>query len=226
MATPKQIAANRRNAAISTGPKTGSGKRRSRQNAWRHGLTAETIVSVAENAADYEIFEARIVSDYKPQTAVETALVTRLASLLWRLRRATAIESGLLQIQAKTLQARTRPLSSAIAPAKDQLRVFYNLIPSLSPPTQTDCEQLFDSDDTGQTRRTGKLSIGCLEVTKAFLRLAERNSGTFEMLGRYEMRLWRQLAQTVYLIGQVAKLNREPAFLGGEFIGSVRRNRR
>jgi hypothetical protein len=106
------------------------------------------------------------------------------------------------------------------------LRVFYNLIPSLSPPTQTDCEQPFDSHDAGQTRQTGKPSIGCLEVTKAFLRLAERNSGTFEMLGRYEMRLWRQLAQTVYLIGQVDKLNREPAFLGGEFIASVRRNRR
>jgi hypothetical protein len=123
MATPKQIAANRRNAANSTGPKTGSGKRRSRQNAWRHGLTAETIVSVAENAADYEKFESRIVSDYKPQTAIEITLVTRLASLLWRLRRAAAIESGLLQIQAKTLQARTRPLSSAIASERSIARL-------------------------------------------------------------------------------------------------------
>ena len=38
------------------------------------------------------------------QTAVERELVLRLASLLWRLRRATAIESGLLQIQNGIIQ--------------------------------------------------------------------------------------------------------------------------
>ncbi|UVO27595.1 hypothetical protein [Bradyrhizobium arachidis] len=40
MATEKQIAANRKNAARSTGPRTISGKARSRMNALRHGLAA------------------------------------------------------------------------------------------------------------------------------------------------------------------------------------------
>lgn len=39
MASEKQIAANRRNAKRSTGPKTVAGKLRSSQNAYRHGLS-------------------------------------------------------------------------------------------------------------------------------------------------------------------------------------------
>jgi hypothetical protein len=44
-----------------------------------------------------------ITADYNAQSAVEGELVLRLASLLWRLRRATAIESGLFKIQARYL---------------------------------------------------------------------------------------------------------------------------
>jgi hypothetical protein len=48
-------------------------------------------------------FEMAVTADYDPQSAVERELVLRLASILWRLRRATTIESGLFKIQAKHL---------------------------------------------------------------------------------------------------------------------------
>ena len=96
-----QIEANRRNALRSTGPKTEDGKRRSRHNAVRHGLTAETVIVPLEDTQDYQAFEAAIIADYDARTAVERELVLRLASLLWRIRRATAIETDLLQIQAE-----------------------------------------------------------------------------------------------------------------------------
>jgi hypothetical protein len=38
MASERQIAANRRNAQRSTGPRSASGAKRSSQNAYRHGL--------------------------------------------------------------------------------------------------------------------------------------------------------------------------------------------
>src|SRR4029077_16119671 len=103
MTSFRQIEANRRNAQLSTGPVTNEGKTRSRQNAVRHGLTAETVIDALEDAEDYAAFEMAITADYDAQSAVERELVLRLASLLWRLRRATTIESGLFKIQAKQL---------------------------------------------------------------------------------------------------------------------------
>src|SRR5438132_10294994 len=118
MTSFRQFAANRRNALKSTGPTTAEGKERSGWNAVRHGLTAETVIGALEDAEDYEAFEAAIKADYDAQSAVERELVLRLASLLWRLRRATTMETGLFEIQADHLrelpQARQGPPSPLV----------------------------------------------------------------------------------------------------------------
>jgi hypothetical protein len=48
MATERQIAANRRNARQSTGPRTVPGKKRSSQNAYRHGLRSQLSATESE----------------------------------------------------------------------------------------------------------------------------------------------------------------------------------
>ena len=112
MTSFKQIEANRRNARKSTGPITEEGKQRSRCNAIRHGLTAETVIGALEDAEDYKAFEAAIIADYDAQSAVERELVLRLASLLWRLRRATTMETGLFEIQAASEWVQAGPPTS------------------------------------------------------------------------------------------------------------------
>ena len=71
MTSFRQIEANRRNACKSTGPISEEVKQRSRCNAVRHGLTAETVIGALEDAEDYKAFEAAIIADYDAQSAVE-----------------------------------------------------------------------------------------------------------------------------------------------------------
>jgi hypothetical protein len=75
MTSFRQTQADRRNASRSTGPTTKEGKQRSRANALRHGLTAETVIGALEDAEGYKEFEATITADYDAQSAVERELV-------------------------------------------------------------------------------------------------------------------------------------------------------
>src|SRR5438477_10807615 len=124
MTSFRQIEANRRNAIRSTGPSTEEGKRRSRRNAIRHGLCAETVIENVEDIEDYRGFEAAVIADYDARTAIERELVLRLASLLWRLRRATAIETDLLRIQAEILKDRRDQARAPPQPERPQAIAF------------------------------------------------------------------------------------------------------
>jgi hypothetical protein len=192
MTTEKQIIANQQNAKHSTGPRTESGKRRSRRNAIRHGLMAETVIDTLEDAADYRAFERAIKSDYSPQTAIEGQLVSRLASLLWRLRRAVIIESGLLNMQAETFQnPYTRPTSEYYV---DSLSIFRKLLHS----SELEGAKEDIRIDSVRTKNQPKTNI-----TRSFLRLTNFDNQVFERLGRYETNLWRQTAQILLLLSAV-----------------------
>lgn len=90
MTTEKQIAANRANAEKSTGPVTPEGKRRSSQNARRHGITAQTTVMTDEDRLKHDEFIARILDDLAPVGAMELLHATGLAEDSWLLSRCRA----------------------------------------------------------------------------------------------------------------------------------------
>jgi hypothetical protein len=207
MASDRQIAANRLNAQKSTGPKTEAGKQHSRRNTLRHGLTAETIFNVLEDPADYEAFETGIRGAYQPRTAVEHELISRLASLLWRLRRSTAIESGLLQIHAKVLRERRAHNRAQPQRGNGALGIFYTLIPTVGASKPESIEATQDQ----QAANPEPVSNGNPEaaepvqsdLVRAFMRLVKIDNDVFERLGRYEMSLWRQTAQTIVLLSSL-----------------------
>jgi len=70
MATKRQIAANRRNARHSTGPKTLQGKAAS-MNALRHGLRARTMVVPGEHQEDFDQIHAGLQGLYQPENPAE-----------------------------------------------------------------------------------------------------------------------------------------------------------
>jgi hypothetical protein len=67
MATARQIASNKLNARLSTGPTTAEGKAKSRANALKHGLAAETLV-IDGLEADFAERKARWKDEIKPIT--------------------------------------------------------------------------------------------------------------------------------------------------------------
>ena len=177
MTSYRQIEANRRNALKSTGPKTEAGKHSSRCNAVRHGLTAETVIGALEDAEDYKAFEAAITADYDAQSAVERELVLRLASILWRLRRATTMETGLFEIQAQHLRdyQKNRQL---LTDSRDVIHVVLR---------RADSDRNVKADNT-------------VEFARCFLRLANLANFALDRLSRYEATLWRQVGRILFAL--------------------------
>jgi hypothetical protein len=198
MSSFRQIEANRRNARLSTGPVTEEGKNRSRQNAVRHGLTAETVIDALEDAEDYAAFEMAVTADFDAQSAVERELVLRLASLLWRLRRVTTIETGLFKLQALHLlkfrhrrhvhRERQKIIDSmyrnAAAPEEEILQDRKQLACNLDASSASAAEPSDQSED----------------LTRAFVRLNDLATYPLDRLSRYEAALWRQACQILFTL--------------------------
>jgi hypothetical protein len=195
MTSPRQITANRLNALRSTGPRTAEGKRRSRQNAWRHGLTAETVITALEDTGDYQTLQARMVAEYLPRTATERELVARLTSVLWRLRRATAIETGLFQMQAELIRkqrAAERPCWTVPPPQWHDELDHDRFVKS----HWTDEAEPTESSKPSPAPSPEQLDI----LADCFLQVGRFGYDAFGLLSRYETALWRQAAQILFML--------------------------
>jgi hypothetical protein len=120
-----------------------------------------------------------VTADYNAQSAVERELVLRLASLLWRLRRATTMETGLFEIQAEHLRD-------------------YGQTRRLLPDSQGVMHALFSNASSPGLQSASHRPANVSEIKSAnslaqcFLRLANLPNFALDRLSRYEATLWRQ----------------------------------
>ena len=93
MSTLKQIEANRRNAAKSTGPRTPEGKSASRLNALKHGIFANSPVIEGEDPALYEALAKSYTERFNPTAPEEITLLASIIRNAWLLERLSNIET-------------------------------------------------------------------------------------------------------------------------------------
>ncbi len=91
-----QLAANRANAANSTGPRTPEGKARSAQNARKHGFTASTFAVVRlEDLNEVAHLRDDLIAVYQPVNSQELFAIERIALAQQAILRAARLETGL-----------------------------------------------------------------------------------------------------------------------------------
>jgi hypothetical protein len=105
MTPPNKVEANRKNAKLSTGPRTTAGKLRTRANGAVHGLHAALVVveAAGETVVEWEQFRGAVVRDLATVGPVETELAGRIAEQFWRLRRPARYEAAVAAAAAANL---------------------------------------------------------------------------------------------------------------------------
>src|SRR5262245_5392933 len=179
------------------------GKRhRSRRRAWRDGLADQTVVTTLEHVRSYRAFERILIGNIDPRSVIELALVHRLASLLWRLRRASAIETALFEIQGELLSARGQ------APSREPSQPGTLATPTLAnghskgaaSNGRDNPRALNQEPPSASTRPPLAPWSKSRAIAQCFLRLSNLDPTLLDRVGSYETRLWSQAAQTIWTL--------------------------
>ena len=120
----QKISANRRNAQLSTGPKTALGKSKSALNAVKHGIfTKECLKGISdEELQNFEVLKLGLVESLKPKDAMQAVLCEKISVDIWRLRKVLAFEQGATQLEMLNLDASGSPVNFS-----DRKAIIYNM---------------------------------------------------------------------------------------------------
>jgi hypothetical protein len=124
--------------------------------------------------------------------------VLRLASLLWRLRRATTIETGLFEIQADHLSEFRK--SHQMSPASRE--IVYALFNANSD-RQAASHGVANTTEMSPASRLASTQTQVapdVELARCFLQLCNLPNYALDRLSRYEATLWRQAGQILFAL--------------------------
>jgi len=127
------------------GPKSIEGRAHSAMNAFKHGLTGQSLILQEDETEAYNRLTAALLSDLKPKTEIERQIVQKIIDTHFRLNRLACVENNIFN---------------------------FGLI-----------------DNTATTNDV------CVEAMIAQTRAWIGQSHSFDVLGRYEARLTRQVLQ-------------------------------
>ena len=100
--TPALLAALRRNAQRSTGPRTAAGKQNSKFNSLKHGGYAalehhrQIMLALGEDPEKFERLKRELAAALGPEDALSAAQIEYLAKLCWRRARRERAKEGRL----------------------------------------------------------------------------------------------------------------------------------
>jgi hypothetical protein len=131
-------------------------------------------------------------------SAIQRELVLRLASVLWRLRRAIDIETALFESVTEDSRTHEHRLSreniGEAADLAERNRLFLEAVPAS------------DAAEGNELSSDPKR-----DIADCFLRLAELSTYALDRLSRYEHILWRQARQIVFTLESLRRRKRQPS---------------
>jgi hypothetical protein len=111
----RRALASRANGALSRGPVTPAGKRRSSMNAVTHGLSAQSVLLPGESDERFQRLLDGFASDFQPHSHIARFQVEQLAIAAWRMRRAQAFEASFVREQLAQPPGPETPLADTQA---------------------------------------------------------------------------------------------------------------
>ncbi len=201
MSSPKQVAANRANAALSTGPTSPQGRAKIAHNALKTGLTGRTVLLPSEDLAAYQAHIERTFQLHAPESDEEKRLTQSLADTLWRLERIPSLEAGIYAIGRRELAAQfAEEEDEAVRKAMIEAQIFLSYRRDLNNLSiqEARLRRLYEKDEAELKRL-----------------IAERQKAEKDRQER-EDRRW-QIAINNYKMAKNYELPFDPAEIGFEF---------
>ena len=194
MTSPKQAEANRQNGKKGHGPATDAGKKKSRMNALKHGLTSRDAVLRGESQEEYDELRSNLLAEHEPIGTMERFSVDEMALCMWNLMRVVQMRREVIEI----LSDRVRR-EAELEAIKDDGHDFLVDIEEYAKRTygRLGIEKLVQDDvlsDGEGDKTNGKLQKGLLEL------LPDHESLAGQVMAKQSMRTQAQAKATLIAI--------------------------